>query len=395
MPPVASAHVVATAPTTRPTTFPYVEALDGLRGVLVFPVALYHFSLTAGADQIWAKGSFFAPSVFFALSGFLITSLLLVEHERTGALDWRGFWRRRFRRLLPASVVLVFVAALLGALVPSLWSGLLPLSDAAAGLFSVKNWQSIAVADQHTFRLLGPLSPYWSLAVEEQFYLGLSIVVAIAARSANFTRWLVGLLVGVGIFSIVSLVVHQDSLVREFFGTDTRASEIVAGCLMAVVVHRRGWPAQRWWATAGWAAFAVIVVAWALVPEDAPWVLGGGLALISIVNIGLIGGAIVPGTFASFLRFSPLVELGKISYPVYLVHWPVGMVLTVERTGLTGWSLIGLRFAVTILCGYAIFRFIERPMRHKGVLKGRAGFAAWAAVCAGALVLAAIGQARA
>ena len=387
--------MVATAPTTRPTTFPYVEALDGLRGVLVFPVALYHFSLTSGADQIWAKGSFFAPSVFFALSGFLITSLLLAEHERTGGLDWRGFWRRRFRRLLPASVIVVFVAALLGALIPSLWSGLLPLSDAAAGLFSVKNWQSIAVADQHAFRLLGPLSPYWSLAVEEQFYLGLSIVVAVAARSRNFTRWLVGLLIGVGVFSIVSLVVHQDSLVREFFGTDTRASEIVAGCLVAVVVHRYGWPTQRWWATAGWAAFAVIVAAWALVPEDAGWVLGGGLALISIVNVGLIGGAIVPGTFASFLRFRPFVELGKISYPVYLVHWPVGMVVNVERTGLTGWPLIALRFAVTIACGYAIFRLVERPMRHRGVLKGRAGLYTWAAMCAGALVLAAIGQARA
>ncbi|MDQ7993880.1 MAG: acyltransferase family protein, partial [Propionicimonas sp.] len=92
---------------TRKTTFPYLESLDGLRGLLVFPVALYHFSLTAGTDNIIAKGSFFAPSVFFALSGFLITSLLLIEHEKTGALDWRGFWKRRFRRLVPASVAIV------------------------------------------------------------------------------------------------------------------------------------------------------------------------------------------------------------------------------------------------------------------------------------------------
>lgn len=387
--------MVLARPTTRPTTFPYVEALDGLRGVLVFPVALYHFSLTSGADRIWARGSFFAPSVFFALSGFLITSLLLAEHERTGGLDWRGFWRRRFRRLLPASVVIVFAAALLGLLIPSTWNGLLPVSDTLASLFSVKNWQSIAVADEHVFRLLGPLSPYWSLAVEEQFYLGLSIIVALAARSRYFTRWLVGLLVGVGVFSIASLIVHQDSLVREFFGTDTRASEIVAGCLMAVVVHHFGWPTRQWWSGVGWAALATIVMLWAVVPEDAPWVLGGGLALISVVNIGLLGGAVVPGTFASFLRFGPLVELGKISYPVYLVHWPIGILVNPARTGLTGWPIIGVRFAVTILAGYAIYRWVERPMRHREVLRGPRAVWAWAALSGGAILLSVLAALRA
>jgi peptidoglycan/LPS O-acetylase OafA/YrhL len=386
--------VVLTRTAPRPTTFPYVEALDGLRGLLVFPVALYHFSLTSGADAVFARGSFFAPSVFFALSGFLITSLLLVEHERSGGLDWRGFWRRRFRRLVPASVAVVMACAVLGVVWGGVWSGLMPVSDAAAGLFSVKNWQSIVVADQHVYRLLGPLSPYWSLAVEEQFYLGLSIVVAIAARSTNMVRWLVVLLVGVGLFSIISLVVHEDTLVREFFGTDTRASEIVAGCLMAVVVHTRGWPTAKWWSTVGWVALGAITLAWALVPEDAPWVLGGGLALISIVNVGLLGGAIVPGSFAAALRLRPLVELGRISYPVYLVHWPVGIVLSPNHVGLTGWPLIGLRFAATIGAGFAIFRFVERPMRHSSVLKGRSGLCAWGAMAVVALVLAWIGMVR-
>lgn len=387
--------MVLTRTPTRPTTFPYVMSLDGLRGVLVFPVALYHFSLTSGADRIFARGSFFAPSVFFALSGFLITSLLLAENERTGSLDWRGFWRRRFRRLIPASVAIIVGAAGLGVIFPDVWHGLMPISDTLAGLLSVKNWQSIAVADEHVFRLLGPLSPYWSLAVEEQFYLGLSIVVALAARTRNFTKWLVGLLVAVGIFSIASLIIHDDSLVREFFGTDTRASEIVAGCLMAVVVHNYGWPTHRRWSTVGWAALAVIVVAWSVVPEDASWVLGGGLALISIVNIGLIGGAIVPGTFASFLKLKPLVELGKISYPVYLVHWPVGIVVSPERVGLTGWPIIIARFAVTIACGYAIFRFIERPMRHRSVLAGKSGLYAWGAAALAAIVLTLLATARA
>jgi peptidoglycan/LPS O-acetylase OafA/YrhL len=386
--------VVITQPTQRATSFSYIRSLDGLRGLLVFPVALYHFSLTSGAGEVFATGSFFAPSIFFALSGFLITSLLLVEKERTGGLDWRGFWRRRFRRLIPASVTIVFAVSLMSAIWPSIWAGLLPVSDVLAALLSVKNWQSIAVADQHVFRLLGPLAPYWSLAVEEQFYLGLSIVVAIAARTRHMLRWLTGLLIGVGIFSIASLIVHEDSLVREFFGTDTRASEIVAGCLVAVAVHHFGWPRSRWWPLVGWVSLVALVIAWATVPEDAAWVLAGGLALISFVSVGLIGGAIVPGSFARALEIAPLVELGKISYPVYLVHWPVAMAMSPERMSMTGWPLIIVRFVVSVGLGYAIFRWVERPMRHSTMLAGRSGPIAWGSVGVASVVLAAIGMAR-
>ena len=386
--------MVITQPTQRATSFSYIRSLDGLRGLLVFPVALYHFSLTSGAGEVFATGSFFAPSIFFALSGFLITSLLLVEKERTGGLDWRGFWRRRFRRLIPASVTIVFAVSLMSAIWPSIWAGLLPVSDVLAALLSVKNWQSIAVADQHVFRLLGPLAPYWSLAVEEQFYLGLSIVVAIAARTRHMLRWLTGLLIGVGIFSIASLIVHEDSLVREFFGTDTRASEIVAGCLVAVAVHHFGWPRSRWWPLVGWVSLVALVIAWATVPEDAAWVLAGGLALISFVSVGLIGGAIVPGSFAKALEIAPLVELGKISYPVYLVHWPVAMAMSPERMSMTGWPLIVVRFVVSVGLGYAIFRWVERPMRHSTMLAGRSGPIAWGSVGVASVVLAAIGMAR-
>lgn len=386
--------MVATQPVERATTFGYIRSLDGLRGLLVFPVALYHFSLTSGAERIFAPGSFFAPSIFFALSGFLITSLLLVERERTGGLDWRGFWRRRFRRLIPASLTIVFGVSLLSAIRPSIWSGLLPVSDVLAALLSVKNWQSILVADQHVFRLLGPLAPYWSLAVEEQFYLGLSIVVALAARARHMLRWLTGLLIGVGVFSVISLMVHQDSLVREFFGTDTRASEIVAGCLLAVAVHHFGWPSGRWWPIVGWVSLAVLVYLWADVSEKSEWVLDGGLALISFVSVGLLLGAVVPGSFATFLDLKPLVELGKISYPVYLVHWPVAVAMAPSRMSMTGWPLILLRFVVSVALGYAIFRWIERPMRHSKLLPGRQGLLVWLSVGVASVLLAALGMAR-
>lgn len=386
--------MVTTQRHPRATTFGYIESLDGLRGLLVFPVALHHFSLNSGADFLLVKGGFFAPSVFFALSGFLITSLLLVEKERTGGLDWRGFWQRRFRRLIPASVSIVFMVALISALWPGAWSGLLPVSDTVAGLLSYYNWQSISVEGEHIFRLLGPLGPYWSLAVEEQFYLGLSIVVAIAARTGNMVRWLTGLLVAVGIFSVVSLIIHDDSLVREFFGTDTRASELVAGCLLAIVVHYVGWPTGRGWIVGGWVAMVALVSLWLFVPPEAPWVLGGGLALISLINVPLLCGAIVPGSLANALRFRPLVELGKLSYPVYLVHWPVALLMSSERMGMTGWPLIIIRFVVSVIAGYAIYRFIERPMRQRAVLPGASAVYVWVGLGVAAVALSAIGVAR-
>jgi peptidoglycan/LPS O-acetylase OafA/YrhL len=144
----------------------------------------------------------------------------------------------------------------------------------------------------------------------------------------------------------------------------------------------------------GWISLAVLVVAWATVPEDAAWVLAGGLALISFVSVGLIGGAIVPGSFATALGIAPLVELGKISYPVYLVHWPVAMAMSPDRMGMTGWPLIILRFVISVGLGYAIFRWVERPMRHSTMLPGRSGPIAWAAFGVASVVLAAIGMAR-
>lgn len=378
--------MVTAAPTrARATRFPYIESLDGLRGLLVFPVVMFHFSITAGWDRTLAPGSFFAPSAFFALSGFLITSLLLVEHERSGAIDGRGFWARRFRRLLPASVLVVLAVVVVGALLPSWWSPL-PVADVASALFSVQNWWAIhlATTDQ-SLRLLGPLGVYWSLAVEEQFYLGLFLVVLLASRTRHMTRWLVAALVAVGTLSIVSLVLVESTPQREYFGTDSRASELVAGCLIAVAVHRFGWPKARWWGWAAWVALAATVLAWAFVWDDDRLVLGGMLALISIPNVFLICGATVDGTFHRFLSWRPLVELGRISYPVYLVHWPIALVMTPARMGFAGLSLMVVRFAVSILVGYGVTRFMERPLRSSPLLRWPVGFALWALAVAFAL----------
>lgn len=387
--------VVQTAATRRPTKFQYVPALDGLRGLLVFPVALFHFSITAGWDpaRTYAPGSFFAPSTFFALSGYLITSLLLVERERSGTIDGPGFWARRFRRLLPASVAVILAASLLTALFPDLW-GPLPGSDVAAGLFSLSNWQAIALADAgETFRLLGPLGVFWSLSLEEQFYLGLFTVVMLAAawskaRDRRFSAMLVALLVAAGIWSIASLLLIDATPQREFFGTDTRASELVAGCLLAVWVHNRGLPRSSWWRWIGIASLVAAVLAWSFVHESDPWVLGGGLAVFSIVNIGLIIGASVDGPMSRALAVAPLVWFGRLSYPVYLVHWPMALIMNPDRMGMVGWPLIGLRMVASVLVAWALFRWLETPLRTAKVADWPRGLVLWAAPAAIALLLA-------
>jgi peptidoglycan/LPS O-acetylase OafA/YrhL len=385
----------------RPTRFAYVPALDGLRGLLVFPVALFHFSITAGWDpvRVYAPGSFFAPSTFFALSGYLITSLLLAEEERTGGIDGRGFWSRRFRRLLPSSLLVIVACSVLTAFFPDLW-GPLPGSDVAAPLASVANWQEIHLAgagecltaapDMPTcLRLLGPLGIFWSLSLEEQFYLGLFAVVALAvSRGRDMTRWLVGMLVVVGVASVASLAVVQSTPQREYFGTDTRASELVAGCLLAVWVHHHGLPRHRAWRWLGWIALAVAVACWAFVREDDPWVLGGGLAAFSLVNVGLIVGAASAGSMSRMMSWRPLVALGRLSYPVYLIHWPIALIMQPDRLHLVGWPLMLARFAVSVALAWMVLRFVERPLRTSKLVEWPWGLVVWGLPAIGAVVLA-------
>jgi len=376
--------------TERRTSISYLPALDGVRGLLVFPVVAYHFSITSGDPSLLvAPGSYLAPSMFFALSGFLITSLLLAERERTSRIDWKGFWSRRFRRLLPASLAVVFGCALIKAIHPSVF-GPFPVSDALAGIFSFKNWQSIYLEHgtrSEQLRLLGPLSPYWSLAVEEQFYLGLSIVIALAARTDNAIRWLVGFLTTVWVLSAIALLTVHGSANRMFFGTDTRASEVVAGCLLAVVIHVYGWPRWKGWNAVGWSGLILTVIAWAKLGETEPWVIHGGLLLASGLNLSLIMGGIVEGSFARVMRFRPLVELGKLSYPVYLIHWPIALVLQPARMHMTGWSLMFVRFVVSVAAGWALSEWLERPIRTRRALPGRQGAMLWASAATAALVL--------
>ncbi|MEZ5322737.1 MAG: acyltransferase [Microthrixaceae bacterium] len=369
--------------------FPYLPALDGIRGLLVFPVLAFHFSVTSAtggrAPFLVAPGSFFAPSMFFTLSGFLITSLLLLERDRNDGVSWRGFWDRRFRRLVPGSVTVILV----GAALPLLWKkgawGALRPQDAFAALTSVKNWQDIAYASSRNqgLRTLGPLSPYWSLSIEEQFYLGMSLLIGLAMFTRRWTVTLTALFATAAALSVTALVGIHSTPNRELFGTDVRASELLAGCLLALAVRHWGWPTSRWWSVLGWAALALTALAWGFVTEHDAWVLNGGLALTSLLNIAMILGAATRGSsFAAVFRFRPLVEIGKLSYTLYLVHWPVALALRPEHTGFSGWPLAAVRVVVSGAIAWLVTTYVEQPIRTRKVLKGRRFYATWASVAA-------------
>lgn len=360
--------------------FPYVASLDGIRGLIVFPVLVFHFTVAPGDGlEILAPGSFLGPSMFFTLSGFLICSLLLAEGTRGGRIDWVGFWRRRFRRLLPASMTVVVAVALIQLVRPETWS--LRTVEALAGLFSFKNWQDIAYAASTTdnLRTLGPLSPYWSLSIEEQFYLGMSIVVGLSMVSRRWVGWMTAAFALLAVGSVCSMVLVDSTLNREFFGTDSRAAELLAGCLLAIAVFRRGWPRSPRWGWLGWACLAATLWGWAVFREDDAWLLRGGLSAWGLVNCGMIVGALSPASsFARAFAFRPLVEIGKISYSLYVSHWPVNLAIRPGTFGLEGWSLFGARFAVSFLVAVPLAYLIEEPIRRRRVLRGRSAPAVWA-----------------
>jgi peptidoglycan/LPS O-acetylase OafA/YrhL len=372
-------------------SFAYVPALDGVRAVAVLAVLAFHSGFG------WASGGFLGVSVFFTLSGYLITTLLLIEHERTGAIAWGRFVGRRARRLLPASLLCL---ALVVALTPW-WSvsqrEVLP-GDVFAALGNVANWRA-AFADRSYQQLFedaaSPVAHFWSLAIEEQAYVVLPLVVAVALRRGRRSLAVALALLTAG--SVAATIASSDfDLV--YNGTHTRAAELLVGALAAVVLRGRrpvtmlvarggvsARVATRVVDGAGWLAVGVVIVAVAFVSIDRPVLVDGGLVLWSLVSLTVVIGALGDGPLARVLAVAPLVAVGKVSYGLYLFHWPVFQLLTPARTGLDLAPLTVVRLAVTAIVVVVSSRWLEMPIRT-----GRVLAVARRARCAAVLAVAAV-----
>ena len=393
----------------------YIPALDGLRTLAVVAVVLYHLNLT------WAQGGLLGVTIFFVLSGYLITRLLLNEVAKTGRIDLKSFWIRRIRRLVPAVVTVVVVAcALCTVFNHVMLTKMRP--DILPSLLFFNNWWQIAQNVSY-FNALGdpsPLTHFWSLAIEEQFYLIwpplLFAMVSMHVSKPNTRRVVLGL-AAVSALAMMALYNPAADPSRVYYGTDTRVFSLLLGAWMAFIpdrdlapvrlAHRLGLdrlvraakrgkldknaksghdektdsaaeaaPAQpsalvRFWSSpasidvlgvVGLVGLAAMV---ALTNGYTAFQYRGGTLLCSILTLMVIAACVQPqGMVAHALSAEPLVWVGKRSYSIYLWHYPLLLLMNpVANINDTPWWQYILQVLLVVAVAECSYRFIETPFR--------------------------------
>ena len=361
---------------TGARTIEYEPGLDGLRAVSIVGVLLFHACATSSLTG-WVRGGNLGVSVFFTLSGFLITTLLVTEVDRRGRVDLRRFWVRRIKRLAPASLTVIAVVVAV-----SRTSWLAARSgDAIAAIWSATNWHVIAGGEHKLLQtIVGPLGPTWSLAVEEQLYVVLAVGVALAARRRDARRVLTVSFALVAVAAVVLANVVSTWNPRLEFGTDVRAGEVAVGGLLALAVLRSpAWRAARTTTLdrSGWFAVAAIVGLFLAADYTPRWLLRGGFVLVALVSAVAIAGVLAHGSLARVLGTRPLVAVGRWSYSIYLVHWPLFLVLTPDRTHLHGVALVSVKVAVAVVAAVALHHLVEQPVRRSRITDTRRVVVTW------------------
>ena len=350
--------------------YAYRPALDGLRALAVLPVLFYH----AGLDSV--SGGFLGVDLFFVLSGYLITTLLIREWSGSGHIRLGPFWGRRARRLLPA-IFLVLVAVLIYALFASPAEVARLRGDAFATLGYVANWW-YAVSGESYFEQFGRpsmLRHSWSLAIEEQFYFFWPLLLLFGLKRADSRhRFWVGAAI-VGALASAALMgwlydPSQDPS-RVYYGTDTRAQALLVGAALAFLLDRSvASKIPRGLEVVGALGLIVCLAFFHFATDRADWMYRGGYILMAIAAACAIAVAATAERRSPTVRLlssAPLVWIGARSYGLYLWHWPVYVLLDAERTGLPdeGVSLLLLRLAVTFVVSALSYRFVEAPIRER------------------------------
>jgi peptidoglycan/LPS O-acetylase OafA/YrhL len=352
----------------------YQPALDGMRACAVLFVLMFH------GGQSWAPGGYLGVDVFFVLSGFLITTLLVAEWERHGRIDVRAFWVRRARRLLPA-LFLLMVGICVYAACFEARAGLAQIrNDAFATLAYVSNWRW-AFVGQEVFKhaiITSPLRHTWSLAMEEQFYLlwpllvvvvlrwlrSPRVLMAMSALGAAGSAWLMG-----HFFTQGHDPVHQYD--RAYYGTDARIHALLIGAALGILLLRHG-PlrshAARWLAHLA-ALGGAALVAWKVASLGSYGGKGyftGWAVAVEVATAVIVLSVVQPdrGLLGFVLALAPLRWMGRISYGLYLWHWPVFLTMNPDRMNLRGDALLFARLGVTFAISIASFLMLEQPIRH-------------------------------
>ena len=355
----------------------YVPALDGLRALAVLAVIAYHMKMN------WAPGGLLGVTMFFVLSGYLITGLLLTEFDSTQTISLPNFWLRRVRRIIPAVVFAVLGTAFLCTIFDhALLTKMRP--DVAPTLFFFNNWWQI-FHNVSYFEALGepsPLTHYWSLAIEEQFYLiwpvALLLCLKAGVKRSTIQKGVIVLIV-LSALAMALMFSPTTDPSRVYYGTDTRAFSLLIGALLAFI-----WPYQRLteksgarMSSMGRIVFDVIgavglvglIIMIAVTNGFAPFIYRGGLVLCSLLTAVVIAIIVHPVSLVGKLfSLPPFVWIGKLSYSMYLWHYPIILLMTPNNlVGEAPWWLRLLQLVVVIGVSAFSYYLVENPIRHGAI----------------------------
>ncbi|MGH9279275.1 MAG: acyltransferase family protein [Acidimicrobiales bacterium] len=349
----------------------YRPALDGVRALAVAVVFAYHAHLG------WAKAGFIGVDVFFVLSGYLITALLLTERRREGSIDLLRFWRARARRLLPALLVVLAAVAVAVPILAAEQAHRLR-ADLLAALAYVSNWRLI-FENRSYFQAAGrpPLLQHlWSLAVEEQFYLLWPPILWLAMRAKGTRRLVKPLLFAALASTILMVFLYRpfSDPSRVYYGTDTRAAALLIGAALAAattrwqVVDRVPQLGRIAYEIAGIVCLAALAWTVSHVSEYDPDLYRGGFLVVALLAAGLVAACARPGRrgpLGTALGSRPMVWVGRRSYAIYLWFWPV-LLLTRAHYDVPfgGLGLLALQIGITLTLAALSYRFVERPIRQ-------------------------------
>lgn len=344
--------------------------LDSLRGLAILGVILYHINFN------WMPGGFLGVTVFFVLSGYLITDILAMEWKRNKRIDLKKFWLSRARRLLPAMFVMLVITL---AWITIFHSSLLEKmrGDSLAALFYVSNWWYIyhKLSYFDNFNQLSPLNHFWSLAVEEQFYVVWPFIISLGLyHIKKQSRMILLICLGAVASALAMAILYEPGAdpSRIYYGTDTRAFSLLIGAALALI-----WPSNRLAnkiipkarlildVVGGTALIIILLMFWKTNQYD-PFLYNGGMVLLSIATALLVANLAHPASrIAQILRFRPLRWIGIRSYGIYLWHYPI-LTLTTPKVNAGDFSLIRaiLQFLLIIMIAQISWKYIEKPIRQ-------------------------------
>jgi peptidoglycan/LPS O-acetylase OafA/YrhL len=330
-------------------------AWDGLRGVAVAAVLVYHI------EGHPLPGGFLGVSLFFTLSGFVITRGLVGELERSDRISLAGFWARRFRRLLPPIAVCMALVLAFGHVSATGNQRSALRWDLFATLTDWMNWRTLASGSTYGGQELdpSPLLHAWSLSIEEQAYLLLPLLGVAGWRLARRRGLAIvlGVTLAASVAASLATAAHGQAW---YLGTHVRFGEILVGALLATA-----WGTPAWAALVRWSRYAAIPAAaymvWAALHATtaSTWLPRGGLLAHAVATAAVIVAA-TGGTWKAVLGWRPLAALGEISYGVYLYHWPLYLWITPATTGWDRWPTTAVRVAATLALSVASYLLLER-----------------------------------